>query len=350
MIWFHNPQGCYTSKSTYSWLLLKEIGYNPHRFLWKVLWKLDTLPKIWVFAWRVGHEILPTNSKIASIRQGLDKGCPRCGAETKTVLHALKDCPTSRAVLSIRGWSRSFISKNYDHCIDWLEDLMRVLDKRAMDDLITTLWNCWNNRKNFIFRGKEEKAKQIWERASNLSKEFQICSMMNEPLLSQNVVEKKWNKPSKGFIKINFEAIFGEHRIGYGMVVRDEKGFVLGAGGDFKEGGMLVEEAECVAIKESIKEACRLQLKEHVLFETDHVGLVNRLNNLVNDITIIGSRIKDCAVAFEFFNYANLILTERSCNKVAHLLCKKMYSEAKNSLFELDYLPEIHNAVICDVS
>ncbi|KAL1105395.1 hypothetical protein V6Z11_D04G129000 [Gossypium hirsutum] len=261
LIWFHNPYGCYTLKSAYSWLLLKGMGYGPHRFLWKALWKLDTLPKIRVFAWRVGHEILPTNSKIASIRQDFDKGCPRCGVETETVLHALKDCPTSRAVLSIGGWSRSFISKNYDHCIDWLEDLMRVLDKRAMADLITTLWNYWNNRNNFIFRGKEEEAKQIWERANNLTKEFQICNMMNEPLMSQNVVEKKWNKPPKGFIKINFDATVGENRIGYGMVVRDEEGFVLGGGGGFKEGGMSVEETECVAFEESIKVARRLQLK-----------------------------------------------------------------------------------------
>ncbi|KAL1066500.1 hypothetical protein V6Z11_D12G066400 [Gossypium hirsutum] len=120
----------------------------------------------------MGHEILPTNSHIATIRQGFDKGCPRCGVETKTLLHALKDCPTSRAVLSIGGWSRSFISKKYDHCIDWLEDLMRILDKRVMVDLMTTLWNCWNNRNNYIFRGKEEEAQQIWERASKLNKEF----------------------------------------------------------------------------------------------------------------------------------------------------------------------------------
>ncbi|MBA0660730.1 hypothetical protein Goklo_012701, partial [Gossypium klotzschianum] len=133
------------------------------------------------------------------------------------------------------------------------------------------------------------------------------------------------------------------------MVVRDEEGFVLGGGGGFKEGGMSVEETECVAFEESIKVARRLQLKEQVLFETDHVGLVNRLNNLVNDVTTIGARIKDCAAAFEFFNSVNLIWAERSCNKVAHLLCKKMYSEAENSLSELDYPPEIHNAVICDV-
>ncbi|KAG8481388.1 hypothetical protein CXB51_026145 [Gossypium anomalum] len=218
VIWFHNPRGCFTSKFAYSWLLLKEIGYGPHRFFWKAIWKLDTLPKVRVFTWRVGHEILPTNEKIASIRHGFDKGCPRCGAETETLLHSLKDCPTSRAVLSLSGWPESTISKKYDHCIDWLEDMMRVLDRRAMVDLM----------------GKEEEAKIIWERASTLNKEFRICNSINEPLLSQNSAGQKWKKPSKGFIKINFDATVGENRIAYGMIIRDDEGFVLGGVGLYR--------------------------------------------------------------------------------------------------------------------
>ncbi|KAK5802789.1 hypothetical protein PVK06_030411 [Gossypium arboreum] len=132
IIWFHNRYRCFTSKSAYSWLVLKEIGYGPHRIFWKASWKLDTLAKIRVFTWCMGHEILSTNVKITSIRQGFDKGCPRCGVEAETLLHALKDCPTSRAILSLGGWSMSFILKKYDHCIDLLEDMMRAFDKRAM--------------------------------------------------------------------------------------------------------------------------------------------------------------------------------------------------------------------------
>ncbi|KAK5775953.1 hypothetical protein PVK06_043909 [Gossypium arboreum] len=161
VIWFHNPYGWFISKSAYSWLQLKEMRYGPHKIFWKALWKLDTLPKIHVFTWRVGHEILPTNENIASIRHSFDTRCRRCRAEIETLLHALKDCPTSRAVLALGGWSDSIISKKYDHCIDWLEDMIRVLDKRKMANLMAILWNCWNNRNNFIFRGKEEEAKII---------------------------------------------------------------------------------------------------------------------------------------------------------------------------------------------
>ncbi|KAK5835809.1 hypothetical protein PVK06_011518 [Gossypium arboreum] len=94
------------------------MGYGSHRYFWKAFRKLDTLPKTCVFTWRVGHKILPKNVKIASIRKGFDKGCPRYGAEAETLIHALKDCPTSCVVLSLGGWSMSFISKKYDHYIN----------------------------------------------------------------------------------------------------------------------------------------------------------------------------------------------------------------------------------------
>ncbi|KAH1046846.1 hypothetical protein J1N35_037630, partial [Gossypium stocksii] len=123
---------------------------------------------------------------------------------------------------------------------------------------------------------------------------------------------KKLDKPSKGFIKINFDTIVGENRIGYGTIVRDDEGFVLEGGGGFIESRLLEEEAESVALEESIKVACKLNIKEHVLFVTDHVGLVNRLRNIATYVTIIGTRIKDYTTTFNIFKYANLILTNWS--------------------------------------
>ncbi|KAA3477110.1 reverse transcriptase [Gossypium australe] len=235
IIWFHNQHGYFTIKSAYSWLLLKEMGFGPHRIYWKAIWKLNTLPKIRVFAWRVGHEILSTMVKIASIRHGVDKSCQRCGAEAETLLHTLKDCPISREVLFLGGWSESMLSKKYDHCIEWLDDMMRVLDKKAMADLMVLIWNCWNNRNNFIFRGKEERATVNWERARALSDDFQICNLLKEPLSSTNIEVKKWKKPPKGFIKINFDAAVENNRMGFRVIIRDEDGFVLGGGGGFSE-------------------------------------------------------------------------------------------------------------------
>ncbi|KAK5846908.1 hypothetical protein PVK06_003209 [Gossypium arboreum] len=132
------------------------MGMGPHRLLWKKIWKLNILPKIWVFAWRVSHEILPTNSKIVSIRPTVNSECQRCEAERETLIHAKKDCPTARETLVCSGLGDRLLRNEFDRCINWLEAAMIILDKKAMEDFITFVWNSWNNKNNFTFQGRGE--------------------------------------------------------------------------------------------------------------------------------------------------------------------------------------------------
>ncbi|KAA3489414.1 reverse transcriptase [Gossypium australe] len=172
--WFHNPNGVFSSKSTYSWLILKQVGFGPHRIFWRIIWKLKTLPKIRIFGWRMGHDILPTYEKIASIRSDFNSTCPRCGKDKETLIHAMKDCPKAKAVLEYGGFNNSLLNAKFTHCVDWIEEVCRVLDKKAVADFITVLWNIWNNRNNKIFGGTEDDAKVTWEKASVLSHDFWI--------------------------------------------------------------------------------------------------------------------------------------------------------------------------------
>ncbi|XP_052888052.1 uncharacterized protein LOC128296652 [Gossypium arboreum] len=160
---------------------------------------------------------------------------------------------------------------------------MRVLDKKAMADLMVLLWNCWNNRNNFIFRGKEEEATIIWERARTLSGDFRICNMLKAPLLSSNSEVKKWKKSPKGFVKVNFDATVGINSTGYGIIMSDNDCFVLGGGGGFIARRMSVHEAECVALEKSKQLAIQLNILGDVIFETDHARLVNKWRNSATD-------------------------------------------------------------------
>ncbi|MBA0854799.1 hypothetical protein Goshw_005229 [Gossypium schwendimanii] len=49
----------------------RTVGLGPHCFFWKSIWKLKNLSKIWVFAWQLGDELLPTNVKITSMHQNV---------------------------------------------------------------------------------------------------------------------------------------------------------------------------------------------------------------------------------------------------------------------------------------
>ncbi|MBA0753054.1 hypothetical protein Gogos_020263, partial [Gossypium gossypioides] len=74
---------------------------------------------------RLGHEILSTNVKIASIRQNVNKECHRYGAGTETLIHALKDFPTARAILTCGGLDDRLIN-NYECCIERAITLSKV--------------------------------------------------------------------------------------------------------------------------------------------------------------------------------------------------------------------------------
>ncbi|KAH1039116.1 hypothetical protein J1N35_040859 [Gossypium stocksii] len=181
-VWFHNPYGFYTSKSAYSWLLLKQVGFVPHKLFWKTIWKLKTLPKICVFSWRVGHELLPTNVKILSIHQAF-KECLRCGAKVETLIHTLQDCPTTRAILVLSGLDNKLLVRDYSCWIDWIKDVMRVFYMKAVANFIMMLWNSWYNRNNYVFRGKEDEVRVIWDRAKTLCQDFRIHNLVNKPVL-----------------------------------------------------------------------------------------------------------------------------------------------------------------------
>ncbi|MBA0550411.1 hypothetical protein Golob_021360 [Gossypium lobatum] len=209
-------------------MTLKHVGFGPHCFLWKLIWKLQTLPKIRIFCWRLGHDIIPTYEKIFSIRRDVNSLCPRCSMEKETLIHALKDCPKARAVLAYSGLNKKLLDGSYGQCVDWNEDVAQVLDKKAFSDFIAILWNIWNSRNSRMFQEVEEDTKVIWDRAASLSRDFCIFNLMEKYMIPNPVVEKGWKKPDPRVIKINFDATIHEKKACYGLVARDTDSFVHG--------------------------------------------------------------------------------------------------------------------------
>lgn len=60
-------------------------------------------PKVRVFAWRLGHDLLPTNAKIVTINQNFNNGCPRCSLTEESFVLALRDRPFAKEILQLDG-------------------------------------------------------------------------------------------------------------------------------------------------------------------------------------------------------------------------------------------------------
>ncbi|KAG8474762.1 hypothetical protein CXB51_031719 [Gossypium anomalum] len=167
----------------------------------------------------------------------------------------MKDCPKAREILVAGGLNNRLLEGDYNNCIDWLEDVFHLLDKKAAADFLTLLWNSWNDRNNMVFKGKMDTAVTIWERAQTLNKYFRIFNL---------------TEPS-----VNVDAAVSNRCSGVGAIARDEDGFVLGCCYKFVEKSMDVSWAELEAFNEGIRLAARLNVARLIL-ESDSALLVNK--------------------------------------------------------------------------
>lgn len=90
------------------------------------------------------------------------------------------------------GLDGRLLDNDHERCIDWLEEAMRLQDKKAFEDLITLLWNIWNNQNNYIFWGKDDEALVVWDHAKALSDDIRIHNLSNGPMIPKTLKLQRW--------------------------------------------------------------------------------------------------------------------------------------------------------------
>ncbi|MBA0613664.1 hypothetical protein Godav_014052 [Gossypium davidsonii] len=114
-------------------------------------------------------------------------------------------------------------------------------------------------------------------------------------------------------VKINVDAAIDAERMGLGVIVRDDYGFVLGGFG------------------------C-----------SDNADIVNRIISKGQDITFIGQRANDIYLQLKTFEAAVITWAPRPINKLADFICKFVLSNNCIWNFDVNYPKEIHDLVILD--
>ncbi|MBA0553381.1 hypothetical protein Golob_012568 [Gossypium lobatum] len=77
--------------------------------------------------------------------------------------------------------------------------------------------------------------------------------------------------------------------MGFGVIARDDEGFVVGGCGGSKESTLNSEWAELLALEEGVQLARKLKL-QRVVFESDNASIVNKIRRNGQDFTILGQR------------------------------------------------------------
>ncbi|KAK8606281.1 hypothetical protein V6N13_030567 [Hibiscus sabdariffa] len=60
--WSHHSSGLYVTKTAHHWLEKQGNHNEGSSELWKTLARMDVLPKIQIFGWRLGYEALPVGT------------------------------------------------------------------------------------------------------------------------------------------------------------------------------------------------------------------------------------------------------------------------------------------------
>ncbi|KAG8499221.1 hypothetical protein CXB51_005746 [Gossypium anomalum] len=81
----------------------------------------------------------------------------------------------------MHGLDGKLLNSDYNYCIDWIEEVIRLLDKKATADFITT--------------------------------------MVDKPMLPLSPIPKKWEKPLRGTVKIKFDATISKTKTGFGVIL-----------------------------------------------------------------------------------------------------------------------------------
>ncbi|XP_052477126.1 uncharacterized protein LOC128032555 [Gossypium raimondii] len=134
---------------------------------------------------------------------------------------------------------------------------------------------------------------------------------------------------------------------GFGAVARDHDGFVLGGCYKFVVKSLDVIWAELEALNEGLKLVGRLKVAQLIL-ESDSAMLVNKVKKRMQDVTILGQRIKQDCKAFNKFDSVQINWIKRNSNNVADSLCNLAIKNRSDLYFNMDYPLDIHNIIIHD--
>ncbi|GAA0183176.1 hypothetical protein LIER_30638 [Lithospermum erythrorhizon] len=132
-----------------------------------------------------------------------------------------------------------------------------------------------------------------------------------------------WTKPSSGYIKMNVDAAIHKHQqvIGFGWVIRDDKGQFISAGTKRDAFTSNAEQAELLAIKFAVGFLHQHSF-ELVIIESDCMTAIGKINAEVEDLSMVGNIVADIKRVALLFRECLFAHARRNCNICAHLMAK----------------------------
>jgi hypothetical protein len=220
--WHHERTGIYSVRLAYRALLAEKEGrraldttiggYSGEDDKWKRLWRLDVLPRVRVFWWRVLKGILPDYATLTRRHVREDSTCSVCNIAPETLFHAMMECGHA-----IQFWTaaREILHLKVPrlHPDTWMMDILcdPMFNQGERERIISIMSAIWDSRNQWthddVGYDPRKAVESIVETMAYLENKKVGKEKVRRPPCT-------WHGPSPGVIKINSDG-----------AVRSEQGF-----------------------------------------------------------------------------------------------------------------------------
>ncbi|KAM6561917.1 hypothetical protein CsatB_021915 [Cannabis sativa] len=244
-------------------------------------------------------------------------------------MHALAFCP-----IATQCWEKVNITIpiQQDTCfLDWCGTVFNTVNAETRKLFCIICWAIWSARNDKVWKNKTSNASFIvafstcyleqWNSAQAPYLETSRTGLMAGDGLD------RWCAPNANEIKVNVDAsIFeGSHAYGYGIVARNEHGFMIEGLSRLCHGIVRPELAEAIGVREALS-WIKDKRWQQVVLETDCLVVVQAIRNPTHMISLFGDVIKECQNLLVNLRGVTISFVKRSANLVAHTIARAAIS------------------------
>lgn len=361
--WHFDPRGIFLVKLAYHTLeyqrdrqAIRQIGESSSgktssaALQWEKLWRLNHLPKVKHFLWRLAHNSLPLRQNISKRGMEIDTRCPVCLQLDENGGHCFFKCKFVKPCWRMLNFEhiRQELSLQtstldvYKHILNLREDIMLTT--------VILLWNWWDAR-NKVNAGEDRRThEEVYSRVIRMVSENSL--LFRDKARGNPSSQRTWCPPPQGVLKLNIDGAFQAANLsgGWGFILRDHEGNGVLAGAGRIE---LVDDAlsaEAVACLHALRAALNHGFS-YFSVETDSSILVSALDSACYDQSTTGMTFKQIRTLLRMdLGMIKVSFANRSCNSCAHELARKGASwDPCHMSIWADPLPDfVQCFVVCD--